>query len=217
MTLNTRHDPKITPQAISVSRGAALTGGLAHTGVSRPGILPAVERSLASSAVAVPCGHSPRKRAAFSLWSSPGIESFRFPVYTGVFQSPARCAVPWPLLTPLRVVPSGSPQARARCFPARPPHLPPRRNRSTSLCGAGSPHRGRPWYAVLVHRPAGFRYPSFRRAVALPALASHSRSSRFHVRSFRQGTCTPFATRPCWAHTNGLKLSATRSRLSLNR
>ncbi len=168
MTLNTRHDPGITSRALSVSREAALTGGLAHTGVSSPGILPAVERSLASSAVAVPCGHSPRKRGALSLWSSPGIESSRFPVYTGVFQSPARCAVPWPLPTPRPVAHSGSPQTRARCFPARPPHLLPRRNRSTSLCGAGSSRRvglsmrflsiGPPVSAILPFRPGG--YPS---------------------------------------------------------
>jgi hypothetical protein len=27
--------------------------------------------------------------------------------------------------------------------------------------------------------------------------------SRFHVRSSYPGTCTPFTTRPCWAHTSG--------------
>ena len=51
----------------------------------------------------------------------------RHRVFLGV--SPARCAVVRPLLTPLRVAPSGSPQVRTRCVPARPPHLPPRLNR----------------------------------------------------------------------------------------
>ncbi len=86
--MNTRPDPKIASRALSVSREAALTGGLAHTGVSRPGILPAIERSLISSAVAVPCSHSPRKRKALSLRSSPDLESYGLPVYAGVFQAP---------------------------------------------------------------------------------------------------------------------------------
>ena len=84
------------------------------------------------------------------------IESSGFVVYTGVFQPPARCSLLWPLLTPRRVAPSGSPQVRTRCFPARPPHLPPRLNHAASLCCATSPHRVG-LYAVLVRRPAGFR------------------------------------------------------------
>ena len=42
---------------------------------------------------------------------------------------PSPHRVLWPLLTPLQVAPLGSPQIRACCFPARPPHLPPRLNR----------------------------------------------------------------------------------------
>ena len=132
MTLTTRHDPRITPQALSVSRGAALAGRLARTGVIDPSILPAVERLLPSSAL---------PDLSASGHAQAGIESSGLPVCTGVFQPPARCSVLWPLLTSLRVAPSGSPHVRTRCFPARPPHLPPRRNRSTSLCGASSSRR----------------------------------------------------------------------------
>ena len=141
MTLNPRYDPGITPRALSVSREAALAGGQARTGVSRPGILPAVERSLAGSAVAVPCGHSPRKRGALSLWSSPRHRVFRSLRLDGPSGPRLAARAPWPLPTPRPVARSGSPQARARCFPARPPHLPPRRNLVASLCGAGSPRR----------------------------------------------------------------------------
>ena len=35
----------------------------------------------------------------------------------------------------------GSPQVRTRCLATQPPHLPPRLNRRTSLCGASSSHR----------------------------------------------------------------------------
>ncbi len=139
MTLNTRHDPRITPRALSVSREAALAGGQARTGVSRPGILPAVERSLASSAVAVPCGHSPRKRGALSLWSSPRHRVFRSLRLDGPSGPRLAARVPWPLPTPRPVAPS--------------------------------------------------------------ELASGSRSVMSPCRFLLQGTCTPFATRPGWAHT----------------
>jgi len=115
--LNTRHDPKTTSRTLSVSHGAALTGSLARSGVIGPSILPAVERSLASSVL-------------------PDIESSEM--------IPARCTVLRPLLTSLQVAPLGSPHVRARCFPARPPHLPARPNRATSLCGASSSRRARP-------------------------------------------------------------------------
>lgn len=79
---------------------------------------------------------------AFPFGSAlPDIESSGVFVYTGVFPPPARCAVLWPLLTPRQVAPAGSPQVRTRCFPARPPHLPPRLDRTASLCCASSPHR----------------------------------------------------------------------------
>ena len=71
----------------------------------------------------------------------PGIEASGVSVYTGSLLPPARRTVLWPLLTPRRVTPAGSPQVRTRCFPARPPHLPPRLDRRASLCGASSPHR----------------------------------------------------------------------------
>ena len=107
--MNTRHDPRTMSRTLSVSHGAALTGSLARSGVIGASILPAVERSLASSVL-------------------PDIESSEM--------IPARCAVLRPLLTSLQVAPLGSPHVRARCFPARPPHLPARPNRATSLCGS---------------------------------------------------------------------------------
>src|SRR5829696_2271836 len=58
-----------------------------------------------------------------------------------MFQPPARCSLLRPLLTSPRVAPRGSPQVRTRCVLAQPPHLPPRLNRRTSLCGASSSHR----------------------------------------------------------------------------
>jgi hypothetical protein len=137
----------------------ALTGSLTRTGVTRlqrfaqqcgqvgPSILCVVVRSPASSVL-------------------PDIESSGVFVYAGVFQPPARCAVLRPLLTSLRVAPLGSPHVRTRCFPARPPHLPARPNRATSLCclpaeaasaqaGASSSRRARPSMRFLSVSPAG--------------------------------------------------------------
>ena len=105
----------------------ALISHLAHSGVIGADVLSVVERSPVSSAL-------------------PDIKS------SGLFH-PARCAVLRPLLTPLRVTPSGSPHVRTRCFPARPPHLPRRRNRSTSLCGANSSPRRRPSMRFLSVSP----------------------------------------------------------------
>ena len=132
--MNTRHDPRITPQAFSVSPEAALTSRLAHTGVIGSGILLAVERSLASSVL-------------------PDLESSGFPVLAGGSPPPARGAVLRPLLTSLQVAPSGSPHVRTRCFPARPPHLPARPNRATSLCCASSSRRARPSMRFLSVSP----------------------------------------------------------------
>ena len=122
----------------------ALTGRLAHSGVIGTSILPAVERPLTSSAL-------------------PGIEASGLFVYAGGSPPPARCAVLWPLLTSLRVAPSGSPHVRTRCFPARPPHFspeaspplaePPRLNRATSLCGASSSRCARPSMRFLSVSP----------------------------------------------------------------
>jgi len=134
LPMNTRHDPRITSRALSISHGAALTGNLAHTGVIGASILPAVERPLASSVL-------------------PDIESSGVFVFAGISQPPARCAVVRPLLTSLQVAPSGSPHVRTRCFPARPPHLPRRRNRSTSLCCASSSPRRRPSMRFLSVSP----------------------------------------------------------------
>ena len=105
----------------------ALISHLAHSGVIGADVLSVVERSPVSSAL-------------------PDIKS------SGLFH-PARCAVLRPLLTPLQVAPSGSPHVRTRCFPARPPHLPRRRNRSTSLCGANSSPRRRPSMRFLSVSP----------------------------------------------------------------
>ena len=112
----------------------ALTGRLAHSGVIGTSILPAVERPLTSSAL-------------------PGIEASGLFVYAGGSPPPARCAVLWPLLTSLRVAPSGSPHVRTRCFPARPPHLPAHPNRATSLCGASSSRCARPSMRFLSVSP----------------------------------------------------------------
>ena len=68
----------------------------------------------------------------------------------------ARSPVLWPLLTPHRVTPAGSPQVRTRCFPdataaftcATEPYG------FAVLCQLAASRR--PYYAVLVHRPAGF-------------------------------------------------------------
>jgi len=132
--MNARHDPKIIVRALSISHEAALTSSLAHAGVVGAGILSLVEYSSASSVL-------------------PDIEASGFAVYMGVFQPPARCTVVRPLLTSLRVAPSGSPHVRTRCFPARPPHLPARPNRATSLCGASSSRRARPCMRFLSVSP----------------------------------------------------------------
>jgi hypothetical protein len=94
--------------------GKALISCLAHSGVIGSDVLSAVGCQPTSSAL-------------------PDIES------SGVF--PARCAVLWPLLTPRGISSSGSPQVRTRCVPTRPPHLPPRVDRTASLCCASSPSR----------------------------------------------------------------------------
>ena len=80
----------------------------------------------------------------------------------------------------------GSPQIRACCFPARPPHLPPWLDQWVLLCCASSPTTSA-LYAISVRRPTGFRYPSFPRSVTLTKLASRSSCSRFHVRSSYRG------------------------------
>lgn len=121
---------------------AAFTSSLAHSGVIGTGVLSVVERPFASSVL-------------------PDIESSGLFVYTGGSPPPARCAVLRPLLTSLQVAPSGSPHVRTRCFPARPPHLPARPNRATSLCGASSSGRARPSMRFLsVSPPVSASLPS---------------------------------------------------------
>jgi hypothetical protein len=132
------------PERSMLPNGKALTGCLAHTGVIGASILPAVERPPASLVL-------------------PDIESSGVRVYAGVFQPPARCTVLRPLLTSLRVAPSGSPHVRTRCFPARPPHFPPeadppvaepaRLYRVTSRCCARSSYRARPSMRFLSVSP----------------------------------------------------------------
>jgi len=130
------------------------------------------------------------------------IESSGIFVYTGCHQPPARCSVLWPLLTPLPVSRLGPPQVRARCVPAQPPHLPPRLDPRlrcvvpTRRIVAGLDMRflfvGPPVSASL---PPPARLPS--RSWLHVVVLSH-----FHVLVLLQGTCTPFTTRPCWAHTH---------------
>jgi hypothetical protein len=123
-------------------RAEALTGRLARSGVVGTDILSVVERPFAGSVL-------------------PDIESSGLFVYAGCHQPPARCAVLRPLLTSLQVAPLGSPHVRTRCVPARPPHLPARPNRATSLCGASSSRRARPSMRFLsVSPPASASLPS---------------------------------------------------------
>ena len=81
--------------------GKALIVVLAQSGVIGSDVLAVVDSSLSGSVL-------------------PDIES------SGLF--PARCPVLRPLLTSRGISSSGSPQVRTRCFPARPPHLPPQLN-----------------------------------------------------------------------------------------
>jgi hypothetical protein len=98
----------------------------------------------------------------------------------GIMETKRRCP-----MTSLQVAPSGSPQVRTRCFPARPPHLPARPNRATSLCGlpaeaasaqagAGSSRRARPSMRFLSVGPPCLRADTHRQAVSpsLPPAAS---------------------------------------------
>ena len=134
---------------------------------------------------------------------SPSRES-RFPVSS--FQR----AIPHPrlavsllrrLLTSQGISALGSPQIRACCFPARPPHLPPWLNQRASLCCASSPRH--------VGLLCGFCSSAHQFPASLPPRARlPSRSwlhvvvlSRFHMLVLLQGSCTPFTTRPCWAYT----------------
>ena len=78
----------------------ALISDLAHSGVIGADVLSAVEYPPVSSVL-------------------PDIESSGVSVFSGIFQPPARHSVLRPLLTSLQVAPSGSPQVRTRCFPAR--------------------------------------------------------------------------------------------------
>ena len=143
---------------------AALINSLTRSGVIGGDVLSTVERSLVSSVL-------------------PDIESSGVLLYMGLFQPPARSTVVRPLLTSLQVAPLGSPHVRTRCFPARPPHLPRCRNRSTSLCGASSSRRARPSMRFLsVGPPVSASLPSPGRlpSQSWPRVVG---LSCFHVRS----------------------------------
>ena len=103
--------------------GSALTGFLAQSGVIGSDILSVV-------------GCQPTSSALHQTSSLP-VSSFQRA------NPRPRLAVwlLWPLLTSHGISSVGSPQVRTRCFPAQPPHLPPRLNHWTSLCCASSSHR----------------------------------------------------------------------------
>ena len=87
--------------------GTALIGRLAHSGIIGTDILSVVGCQPTGSAL-----------------RGPKVSGVR--VLTG-FGGPRPCdPLLWPLLTSRGISSSGSPQVRTRCFPARPPHLPPR-------------------------------------------------------------------------------------------
>ena len=127
------------------------------------------------------------------------------------FIPPARCSVIRPLLTSRGISSSGSPQVRTRCFPARPPHFPPEADPPSA-----EPPRLNPRFrcVVPVRRIVGGLYMRFLFvsppvSTSLPPVGWLPFQrwlqvvvlSHFHVRFLLQGTCTPFTTRPCWAHT----------------
>jgi hypothetical protein len=169
--------------------GKALIGILAHTGVIGTNVLPTVGCQPTSSAL-------------------PDIESSGVRVYTGVFHPPAHCSVIRPLLTSRGISSSGSPQVRTRCFPARPPHLPPRLNpRFRCVVSVRRIVDGLNMRFLFVGPPVSSSLPPagwlpFQRWLQVVVL------SHFHVRFLRQGTCTPFPTRPCWAHTTACNIFA---------
>ena len=119
----------------------------------------------------------------------------------------------WPLLTSRGISSAGSPQVRTRCVPAQPPHLPPRLNRRTSLCGASSSHRvglGR-WF-LFIGLPVSPSLPPPGRSPFRSWLQVVVSSCLFSCSVLLQGTFTPFATRPCWAHTRRCSEHACASR-----
>ena len=159
-----RHDMIRRPchEESMLPSGEALIVNLAQSGVSGADVLSVVDSLLSGSAL-------------------PDIEASGLFVYTGCPQPPARCSVLWPLLTSRSISSAGSPQVRTRWLPlaslvaavsgspspcgrlpARPPHLPPQLDRSASSCwpaGCQLAASRRPYYAVLVHRPAGLALP----------------------------------------------------------
>ena len=118
--------------------GAALIGSLAHSGVIGSDILSAVECPPTSSAL-------------------PDIESSGLFVYTGVSQPPARCSVLWPLLTSRGISSVGISPGKNALLPGTTAAF-----TSTTepcdfavLCQLVASLSA--FYAVLVHRLAGFR------------------------------------------------------------
>ena len=118
--------------------------------------------------------------------------------------------VVWPLLTSRGISSSGSPQIRACCFPARPPHLPPRLNpRLRCVVPLRRIVAGLDMRFLFVSPPVSSTLPPagrlpFQRWLRVVVL------SHFHVRFLLQGTCTPFTTRPCWAYTSDRTLFGAR-------
>ena len=121
----------------------------------------------------------------------------------------------WPLLTPFRVAPSGYPQVRTRCFPARPPHLPPRLN--PRFYGVVPAHRiavGLVMRFLFIGPPVSSSLPppdwlpfrSWLRVVVVSrAVLLQGTFRRRRIRLWRS---TPFTTRPCWAHTINCRILA---------
>ena len=193
-----RRSPKTTPQTPHSSHRTGSRCRLAHTGIIGGYVLSAVGCPPTSSAL-------------------PSIEASGVFVYAGRFQPPARYPVLWPLLTSQGISSLGSPQVRTRCFPTRPPHLPPRLNLTASLCCASSPHHvGLSIRFLFIGPPVSSSLPPpgwlpFRSWLQVVVI------SHFHVSVLLQGTCTPFTTRPCWAHTKCRKILAlTRQIFSTN-
>jgi hypothetical protein len=147
-------------------------------------------------------GYAPfGSRFAESVFAASAAGSAPVSCLSGRFPAPGSLRITTASADSLCWLPGkGSPQVRTRCFATQPPHLPPRLNRRTSLCGAGSSHRVGLLMRFLFigsslsHSVAcvGWdrnqacclsSFGSFPRSVTLPELASGS--DLFHVFMFR--------------------------------
>lgn len=90
-----------------------------------------------------------------------GIEASGF-VFKRAFSAPGSLLITMVSADSLYRSPGkGSPQVRTRCFTAHPPHLPPRRNRMTSLCCASSSGRvGLSMRFLFIGSPLSHSLPS---------------------------------------------------------